>query len=127
MMLDELKGREGFFYLASPYSKYPSGIEGAYADVCLISGRVIERGVSVYSPIAHTHGIAYHAEIDPLDHAIWLPIDETLMNAAVGCIVAKMDGWEKSYGVSKEIEHFSAVGKPIFYLDIDTFEVSEAA
>lgn len=108
---------KGLWYLASPYSKYPAGLEFAAADVSRIAGALMKQGIAVFSPIAHSHPIAIAAEMDPLDHSIWLPFDEHMMKACVGIIVAKMDGWRESYGVKYEIDHFEKAGKPVFFYD----------
>ena len=105
------------FYLATPYSKYPTGIEQAFIDACKLAGRLLVEGWKVYSPIAHTHPIAMYANLDPLDHKIWLPFDEAIMKAADGMMVAMMEGWAESKGVAHEIEFFKKAGKPIIYLD----------
>lgn len=104
---------EGFWYLATPYSKYPQGIEAAFQCACSAAARLIERGVNVYSPIAHTHPIAMNGGLDPLDHTIWMPLDEPMMRAAHGLFVLEMPGWDTSKGVAEEIAHFKAAGKPI--------------
>lgn len=111
-----LYGR-GFWYVATPYSKYPAGLEQAFIDASTVTARLVEAGVPAYSPIAHTHPIAVHGKMDKLDHSIWLPLDEHMMKAARGIIVAKMAGWGESYGVGVEIEYFEKVGKPVLYLD----------
>lgn len=105
-----------FWYVGSPYSKYPRGITQAHIDVCKEVARLIMLGLPVYSPIAHTHAIALHGELDPLDHEIWLPADQPMMDAARGLIVLKMDGWEVSRGLRYEIDTFYGRGKPIVYL-----------
>lgn len=110
-------------YLGSPYSKYPSGIEQAFKDISALAGRLLSEGVKCYSPIAHTHPIAIHGNLDPYDHKIWLPFDEAIMEKADGMIVAKMEGWDTSYGIKHEIEVFTKAGKPIFYLDPVTLGV----
>lgn len=104
-------------YLATPYSKYPAGIEAAFQDAAAIAGRLVTTGVRVYSPIAHTHPLAIFAGIDPLSHDIWLPFDEAMMCACQALLVAHMDGWDQSRGVAHEIEVFEKAGKPIFDLD----------
>lgn len=54
-----------YWYLASPYSKYPAGIEAAFQDICKQTALLIRHKIPVYSPIAHTHPVAIHGEIDP--------------------------------------------------------------
>jgi hypothetical protein len=104
------------WYLATPYSKYPDGIEAAFIDACKAAGALIKLGWNVYSPIAHTHPIAIHAGIDPLDHAIWLPFDDAMMQAAYGILVVRMPGYDKSFGIAHEIKTFRDAGKPIRYV-----------
>jgi hypothetical protein len=106
-----------FYYLATPYSKYPAGIEEAFKVACCAAADLIREGVRVYSPIAHTHPIAVHGKIDPYAHSIWLPADAPFMHAACGLIVLRAESWEQSYGIKVEIEEFQKAGKPIFYMD----------
>lgn len=110
-----------FWYLGSPYTRYEArgdqpGIFAAFDDVCLAAAYLIRRGVPVYSPIAHTHPIAIMGGIDPLDHSIWLPADQPMMDAAGGLIVVKMPGWQESKGVQHEIEAFEVACKPIGFM-----------
>ena len=44
-------------YLATPYSKFPGGIQAAFIDAACIAARLLRAGVKVYSPITHTHPI----------------------------------------------------------------------
>lgn len=112
-------------YLATPYSKYPAGLEEAFKDAAKLTARLLRIGVKVYSPIAHTHPIAVYGKLDALDHSIWLPFDEAIMGKADALLVAKMATWDQSKGIAHEIEFFSKAGKPIYYLDLDTFEVRQ--
>lgn len=107
----------GFFYLATPYTKWPAGIEDAYRMACREAARFIRAGIPVFCPIAHSHPIAVHGKIDPLSHAIWLAAGAPLMAAARGLIVVRAIGWEDSYGIAEEIKAFKAAGKPILYVD----------
>jgi Domain of unknown function (DUF1937) len=109
-----------FFYLATPYSKYPGGTEAAYIAACEQAALLIQRGVPVFCPIAHTHGVAVHGRIDPVDHDIWLPADRPFIRAAAGLIVCKLSGWETSFGVQHEIRDFDDQGKPVIYMEPGT-------
>lgn len=115
MNLSDLK-KYDLIYLGTPYSKYPGGIEVAFVDACKLTARLIERGLRLYSPIAHSHPIAIHGGIDPLDHKIWLPFDAAMMAKADAMIVAMMTGWEESHGITVEIVNFAHAGKPIYIL-----------
>lgn len=107
------------YYLATPYSKYPGGLEAAWIDACRVAGALMRQGVKIFSPIAHSHGIAIHGGLDPLDHDIWLPADEFFMQHCEGLIVARLEGWETSKGVAFETMRFTEMGKPIRYVDFD--------
>lgn len=114
---EELKNTDGYWYLATPYSKFPGGIELAFKNACIAAAKLIKEGVKVYCPIAHTHPIAIHGGIDPLDHNIWMPVDKPLMEAAVGLLICKMPTWEESIGIAEEIKHFKENGKPIYEMN----------
>lgn len=105
-----------YWYLASPYSNYPKGIDYAHVKACQAVAEFVEAGVPVYSPIAHTHPVAMIGCIDPHNHDFWLPIDKPMMDAASGLIVLMLDGWLTSRGVAYETEVFAAAGKPIVYM-----------
>jgi hypothetical protein len=112
-------------YLATPYSKYRDGIDCAFRDAAALAARLLKLGVKVYSPIAHTHPIAIYGQLDPLDHAIWMPFDEAMMTASAALLVAQMQGWRESYGINHEIEFFKAGGKPVFYLETMMMTVAD--
>lgn len=125
MNFDQLPRVPDFWYLASPYSKYEHGIDAAWRRICGVAGNLIQAGVPVYSPIAHTHPIAIYAHMDPFKHDIWLPADEPLMRAASGLLVCMMGGWKESYGIGVEIAEFQRWKKPIYYLTHPDLEVME--
>jgi hypothetical protein len=107
---------QSYYYLGSPYSKYPGGIEAAFQEICRITGEFAKRNISAYSPIAHTHPVAKASGLDPLDHKIWLPFDTPMMRGAYGLIVVCMESWKESHGLAHEIEWFGSHGRPIFYM-----------
>lgn len=119
----ERKARTPLYYLATPYTKYHGGdIELAFRHAATLAARLLKIGLKVYSPIAHTHPVAKHGDIDPLDLSIWLPFDEAMMQACDELIVARMDGWNESIGVRHEINYFARAGKPVTYLDPATLK-----
>ena len=104
---------EPLWYLATPYSKYPGGISGAYELACKQSALLISHGIHVFSPIAHSHGIAFHGELDALSHDLWLKMDRTYMDLCVGCIFLLADSWEKSFGMEQERLYFLKNNKTV--------------
>lgn len=104
-------------YLGTPYTKYADGIEAAFVDAAQLSAALLKRGVKLYSPIVFSHPLAVHGHLDPLDHAIWLPFDQAMMDAAAAMAVGMLPGWSDSFGVQHEIDVFRKAGKPIHYVD----------
>lgn len=104
-------------YLATPYSRFPFGLEVAFIEASQIAAKLLTSGIKVYSPIAHTHPIGFYGGLDLLDLTIWLPFDEAMMERADILIVAHMQGWHESIGVKHEIAFFEREKKPIFDLD----------
>lgn len=104
------------WYMASPYAAHPRGFNQAF----IIASRVaydltINRGLLVYSPVAHFHPIFTYGGTAPHDANYDKVRDlmEGFMNKCDGIIVVKAEGWEKSYGMSKEIEYMVDIqGKP---------------
>jgi hypothetical protein len=114
--VDKLRSH-GLVYLATPYTKYPAGFHMAAVDAARIAADLMRAGVKVYSPIVHTHPLALYGNLDPLDHSIWLPFDETIMNLSDACCIgADMAGWETSFGVGHEISTFWRQEKPVYRL-----------
>lgn len=113
----------GLCYLATPYTKYRPNIEAAFIDAARLVARMIANGFKVYSPIVHTHPIAIHGGLSPLDHSIWLPYDEAMMDAAYVLVVAQMEGWDESFGIAHEIKYFIDRRKSVYYLDPETLSL----
>jgi hypothetical protein len=110
---DRMRAVPGYWYLATPYSKYPLGREWSAKHSCVVAVHFIMKGIPVFCPIAHSHQISATGLIGPLDHSIWLPADRPLMDGACGLIVCEMDSWQDSYGMAEEIKTFIAADKPI--------------
>lgn len=110
-------------YLATPYSRYKGGPDQAFKDAAKLAAHLLCAGLKVYSPICHTHPIAVFGALDLLDHSIWLPFDEAMMEAAGVLIVAHLDGWDESFGIAHEVKFFEAAGKPIYDLDPRTLQM----
>ena len=64
-----------FWYLATPYNKYPYGMDAAFHLACENAALLIRHRVHVFSPIAHSHPIAMAGGLDPVDYEIWMEQD----------------------------------------------------
>ena len=105
-----------FWYLGTPYSKYPAGLDAAYKLACRQRGLLLQAGVPCFSPIAHSHGVATECDLDPRDLSVWLPSEAPIMAAACGLIVCMAASWRESVGLRHEIDAFEACGKPVVYM-----------
>jgi hypothetical protein len=116
LRVDNIQGWGGFWYLASPYSKHPDGIEEAAHEAAAAAAWLAKQGIRVLAPTAYTHELCKHG-IDPMWTDFWYPFDEPFMRAAVGLIVCMMPSWDESVGVKREITSFIEQGKPIYYME----------
>jgi len=109
-----------YWYLASPYSKYPHGREAAYVEavknVSLFYKNPDCRNTVVFSPIAHTHPMSTIGGVEG-DHDFWMRIDYPMLDKACGLIVLKLEGWEESRGVNSEIGYALGARKTIVYMN----------
>jgi len=78
---------------------------------------MMRTGLVVYSPIAHSHGIALYGL--PTDWDYWRRVDEEMMGCCSRVVVLKLDGWHESTGVAGEIEIASSLGLPVSYVDVE--------
>lgn len=114
--LESARALPGYWYLATPYTRYRLGIEEAFRAACIAAARLTDLDVPVVSPIAHGHPIAKHGGIDPLNVEFWIKFNAPLMAAASGLIVFTLRGWDESKGVQHERVAFDKAGKPIEWL-----------
>lgn len=120
----EQLSKYGIVYLASPYTKYPKGLLAAFRDVSSIAGRLAKQEVRVFSPIVYAHVLAVQGGINPIDHSFWMTFDRPFMDACGAMLIARMDGWGESKGIAEERAIFHAAGKPCFFVDPETLEIT---
>ena len=102
-------------YLASPYSDPdPLVCEQRYGDACRFAASLMRVGRHVFSPIAHSHGIAQHGV--PGDWAYWESLDRRFLGMCDEVAVLMLDGWQESRGVQAEIQIAREMGKPVSFL-----------
>lgn len=114
MNLHDLAGYR-LCYLASPYSRYEPGIDRACDDVSEIAGRLMAAGVRLFCPVSHSHTIAMASGLDPLDHKLWMDMDEAIAAYCNALVVVELDGWRTSKGVGAEIAWFAT--RPKYFLN----------
>ena len=106
---------DGFWYLATPYSKHPRGRGEAFGEACRETARLLEAGVFTFSPIAHTHPIAELCEL-PTGFDFWEQLDRVMIDRSAGLIVCELESWAQSEGLTREIEYARAIGKPVIHM-----------
>lgn len=107
-----------YWYLATPYSKYPHGIEAAFRIAVEARGLLVKAGVPCFSPIIHSHPVAVMCDMDPFDHSIWLPSEEPILRGAFGLIMLRAESWELSHGMEVERKDFIENHKPIVWMEV---------
>lgn len=123
--IHDLRRQGGLYYIGSPYSLYMEGTDKACEDVSRLCSRLMERGLIVFSPIAHGHTITKCGKLDPFDGAFWIKVDEVFLSVCDALIVAELPGWKESEGVTWEIDAASEAGKPVYYINPVTLEVRQ--
>lgn len=103
------------YYLASPYSRYPHGIQRAHDDVVAQAVFLNEQGIDVFSPIAHSHYMTF-VEVESKDYYKMLNWDAKFIARMDGLIVCMLDDWATSTGVRWEIDYAKEHGKPVYYM-----------
>lgn len=105
-------------YLATPYSHPDKSVkEQRYVEACKQAARLMEKGLLVFCPIAHSHPIETLGMPDIKSGDWWLRQDFAILQHCDELIVYRMDGWDKSYGVGKEIAYARDNMVPISFLD----------
>lgn len=111
-----------FHYLASPYTGHSSGdLDLAYREVSIFAGSLLKRGFIVFAPICHSHSIGVLGGVAE-NWNFWEHYDRHFMDVTDCCLVARLDGWDASVGVTAEREYFFEQGKEVFHVDPLTFE-----
>ena len=72
----------------------------------------------LYSPIIHNHLIAEDHDL-PATWDFWRGVDTVILRHCSALIVLKMDGWEKSVGITCEIDTAKMLNIPIQYIDVN--------
>ena len=111
-----------YIYLASPFSHPDPQVRKArVAAIAKITARLIAEGHIVFSPVA-----AY-AEIqkDGDPPAGWYHFTLRQLAACTHLRVVKMDGWQESEGIKKEIAFAMGRGMPIEYMEVPRENIIE--
>lgn len=117
-----LNNHNHYWYLATPYAKYPGSKYQAYLEALKQTALLLSSGIPVFSPIVHNHPLSLVADLQCKDgdFDFWVRfVDEPMMYNANGLIVCMMKSWGESSGIAYEEEFFSKMGKPVVYMTVD--------
>ena len=102
---------QNYLYLATPFSLYPEGHKSAFDLACKQAAILMDKGINIYSPIAHSYPISLYSK----DHqkVDWLAMDEPLVKNSTGLILLLAESWQKSAGMKQEMVWATEAGIPI--------------
>jgi len=104
-------------YLACPYSDDDREVRLARFDaVNRVASELMRQGLHIFSPISHTHPILESGGL-PCGWDYWAAYDRAVLSVCNKLIVLKLDGWERSIGVTAEVQIAVEMGLPIEYLE----------
>jgi hypothetical protein len=110
-------------YLACPYTDPDPAIRKArFEAATAVAAELIRSGHIVYSPITMTHPIdmVLAGASNTLGSDYWVAFDEAFMEMCSEMVVIRLDGWQRSNGIRREISYFTDHKKPIRYRDPPT-------
>lgn len=116
-----------FTYLASPYTIVNTeGLSDQalknrrtrrFNDVCKKAAELMLSGELVFCPIAHSHPIEVNGMTEIKDGDFWLKQDFAILQHAKKLLVYRMEGWEQSSGIAREIKFAEELNIPVDYVD----------
>src|SRR5687767_6421535 len=100
-------------YLATPYNHPDPAIrEERFKLACQAAATLMQDGIHLFCPIAHTHPIALAGDL-PHGWEYWREYDRMMLDACAELWIVQMDGWDQSEGIKGEIEIAREQGKEI--------------
>ena len=104
-------------YLAVPYThKNPRVLTRRFNLVNKAAAKLINQGYYVFSPISMNHPIKLADDL-PCLWEFWAAYDTAYLEVCNKMFVLKLPGWDKSVGVTAEIEIAKKLKIPIEYLE----------
>jgi hypothetical protein len=88
--------------------------------VCKKAAELMEKGELIFCPISHSHPIEVHGMTEIKNGDWWLRQDFAILEKCSKLYVYCMPGWDKSYGIKREIEFAALLGLPVEYLAYET-------
>lgn len=103
------------YYLASPYSHPEPTIRKQRAeDATVAAVTLLKHNIFVFAPIPYNE--PWEKYNVPGDWDFWQEFDKAFVSRMDGIIVLQIDGWDRSKGVTAEVEYAKAHDIPVYYL-----------
>lgn len=113
-----LKNMSKLVFISSPYSNPDENIkEENYKKVAKYATFLCKSGITAISPIVYGHELLKNDKSMSSDWSFWKDFCLSLMKKSDEIHVYKIDGWEKSVGVTEEIEFAKKQNINIVYVD----------
>jgi nucleoside 2-deoxyribosyltransferase len=102
-------------YLASPYTHSDVQVrEWRFREACRAAAGLLRAGITVFSPIAHSHPIAAFGM--PTSWDFWSQVDRDYLSRCDALAVLTLPGWRESVGVQAEIGLAGQLGLPVVFV-----------
>lgn len=106
------------YYLASPYSHKERDVMDQRAEaVTKAAVELLNQGVFVFAPIAYN--APWEKYNLPGDWNFWQEFDKAFVSRMDAVVVLQLDGWDRSTGVTAEIEFAKQMNIPVYYLTLE--------
>ena len=108
-----------YFYISNPYNGTEKQKEERAKIAAMVCGSLLKKGLHAWSPIVHNHAMMKTFNEFTLEErqSKILDFDFSLLKKSDGMIVLTIEGWDKSYGVGKEIELCKKLNIKVKYLN----------
>lgn len=111
------RARKPLVYLACPYTHPdPDTRQVRYLAVTRAAAVLTGQGVSVFSPITHSHPMSQCSDL-PGTWDFWSRIDRDFLSCSYKLVVLRLVGWDSSEGVAAEIAIAEGFGIEIEFMD----------
>ncbi len=102
-------------YLASPYTHSDVHVrDWRFREACRAAATLLRAGITVFSPIAHSHPIAQFGM--PTNWEFWSQVDREYLARCDALAVLTLPGWRESVGVQAEIGFARELGLPVVFV-----------
>lgn len=116
-------------YLATPYTHDDKAVrEQRYREAVATSFKLTVNGHNIFSPIIMTHDMGVTFGL-PYQYEFWEKWCHDFISSSNLFLVACMDGWEGSGGVSRESSYARSINKPVRFVwreDLDMYDADLA-